>query len=305
VTGADGFVGRRLSQLLASVGHEVVAVSRHHIMAGGKHMPLTTLQSNIGDSEVVIHLAARAHVMRETYTKPIDEFRKTNVDLTLSLARIAARAGVNRFVFVSSIGVLGNSSGERILAECDVPSPQEPYAVSKWEAEQALRQLSAESDLPVVIVRPPLVYGPDAKGNFLRLLKLVASRMPLPFGCINNHRSYVGLGNLCDFLLACAFHPDAGDKTFHVSDDEDISTPDLVRMMANEMGRSRQIMRCPSWLLGTAAAAVGRRKDLERLTANLRVDSKLASNTLGWRPKNSLPAGVAEMVLWFKSTHNL
>jgi nucleoside-diphosphate-sugar epimerase len=243
--------------------------------------------------------------MRETHTKPIDAFRKTNVDITLSTARIAARAGVKRFVFVSSIGVLGNSSGDRILSESDAPSPQEPYAVSKWEAEQALHQLSAELDLPVVIVRPPLVYGPNAKGNFLRLLKLVASGMPLPFGCINNHRSYVGLSNLCDFLLVCAFHSDAGNKTFHVSDEEDVSTSELVRMLANEMGRSRQIMRCPPWLLSTIAAAVGRQKDLERLTANLRVDSQLARNILGWRPKNSLPAGIAEMVLWFKSTHNL
>jgi nucleoside-diphosphate-sugar epimerase len=305
VTGADGFVGRRLSQLLASVGHEVVAVSRHHIMAGGKQMPLTTLQSNIDDSEVVIHLAARAHVMRETHAEPIEEFRKTNLDLTLSVAQMAAKAGVNRFVFVSSIGVLGNSSGDRVLAESDPPSPQEPYAVSKWEAEQQLHRLTADSNLPIVIVRPPLVYGPNVRGNFLRLLNLVASSMPLPLGGINNCRSYVGLNNLCDFLLVCAFHFDASGKTFHISDGQDISTSGLVRMIANEMRRSRRIMRCPSWLLNAAAAAVGRQKDVERLTANLRVDSNFARSTLDWCPRTSLQEGLAEMVLWFKSTRGL
>jgi len=250
-------------------------------------------------AHAVIHLAARAHVTHETLREPLQEFRRINRDGTLAMAEMAARSGVTRFVFVSSIGVLGNASGSRAFREEDVPSPLEPYAVSKWEAEQELRALAANSRLEVVVVRPPLAYGPHVKGNFLRLLRLVGSGVPLPFGAVDNRRSYVGLHNLCNFLLVCALHPSAGGHTFHVADGEDISTPELLVMMAAAMGKKARLYRCPPGLLRAAASILGRRGELERLTADLRVDPAFAQTVLGWQPIVPLPIGIAKMVRWF------
>jgi nucleoside-diphosphate-sugar epimerase len=255
-------------------------------------------------SRAVIHLAARAHVIHETCVDPLAEFRRANVDHAVFIAKMAARAKVGRFVFVSSIGVLGNSSGTKAFRESDTPSPIEPYAISKWEAEQELGAWSVGSGLPIVIVRPPLVYGPCVKGNFLRLLRLVAGRLPLPFGDVNNRRSYVGVANLCDFLLTSATHPAADGKTFHVADDEDVSTAELLRIMAKAMRKSRRVLRCPAWVLQAGAVLLRRQAEMERLTTNLRVDSTLSRSTLGWQPKNRLPAGIAEMVHWFRLAHN-
>jgi nucleoside-diphosphate-sugar epimerase len=247
----------------------------------------------------VIHLAARAHVTREAHDDPLGEFRKVNLHGALAVAELAARARVTRFVFVSSIGVLGNASGGRIFSESDAPSPAEPYAVSKWEAEQSLRVLAKSSALQIVVVRPPLTYGPHVKGNFLRLLRLVKSGVPLPFGGVRNSRSYIGVHNLCEFLILCAFHPSANGRTFNVSDGEDLSTPELLQLMAAAMGKKARLFHCPAPLLRAAATVLRKRTELDRLTANLRVDSSLAREALGWRPALDLRTGIAQMVRSF------
>jgi nucleoside-diphosphate-sugar epimerase len=300
VTGSDGFVGKAMTEMLASEGHVVVPLEKKRLLLGERHISCPEIENAMRDSQAVIHLAARAHITSERHVDPLSEFRRVNVDGALSVAEMAARAGVARFVFVSSIGVLGNTSGARIFTEDDTPSPAEAYAVSKWEAEQALRALYANSPLQLVIVRPPLAYGPRVKGNFLRLLRLVAGPMPLPFGAIENCRSYVGIGNLCALLAACALHPSAAGHTFHVADEESVSTPELVRMISGAMGKRSRMFRCPPSCLRAAAAILGRRAEFDRLAANLRVDSGLARRTLGWRPSVTLHTGVAEMVRWFE-----
>jgi nucleoside-diphosphate-sugar epimerase len=299
VTGPDGFIGRTLMEALNSAGHQAVPAAKVRILLEKRSTPNPPLDSLLRDCSVVIHLAGRAHVIRELHNDPSGEFRKANLHATLSMADIAAKAGVTRFVFVSSIGVLGNTSGRAVFNERDVPSPKEPYAVSKWEAERALGDLARTSGMQIVVVRPPLVYGPHVKGNFLRLLRLVACGVPLPFGAIHNSRSYVGVHNLCDLLISCAFHPSAAGLTFNVADGEDVSTPELVAMMASAMGRRARLFSCPMALLRATTTALGKRDQLERLTANLRVDSSLAQSTLNWRPSKTLRVGIAEMVQWY------
>lgn len=299
VTGSDGFVGRSLTAMLSTAGHRVIPVAREHAVLGDRHLISSSLESAMRDSHAVIHLAGRAHVIDEFHNDPLGEFRKVNLNGTLSVAELAASVGVARFVFVSSIGVLGNTSGDRMFNEEDAPSPKEPYAVSKWEAEQELHSLAKNSRLQIVVVRPPLVYGPHVKGNFLRLLRLVASGMPLPFGAIQNCRSYVGVHNLCDFLISSAFHPSANGRTFNVADGEDVSTPELLQIIATAMGKRARIFRCPQSILRATAVVVGKNAELERLTTNLRVDSSFARTTLGWQPTQALRVGIAEMVRWF------
>jgi UDP-glucose 4-epimerase len=285
--------------MLTSAGHEVIALTRKQLVLGNRQISNPMLESSMNESQAVIHLAGRAHVIRELHSDPLAEFRRANFNGTLSVAEMAARAGVMRFVFVSSIGVLGNSSGDRVFSEHDVPSPKEPYAVSKWETEQGLLSLAKNSPLQIAVVRPPLVYGPHVKGNFLRLLRLVGSGVPLPFGAIRNCRSYIGVHNLCDFLLSCTFHPSADGRTFNVADGEDISTPELLEMIAAAMGKKPRIFRCPPSLLRAAAVALGKRAEVERLTTNLRVDTSLVQATLKWRSTKTLREGIAEMVRWF------
>ena len=301
VTGADGFVGKILCEALKSAGHEVIPLTRAQFVLGERQIVNPSLESAIRDAHAVIHLAARAHVTQETHGDPLGEFRRVNLHGALGVADLAARAGVARFVFVSSIGVLGNASGSRIFTEGDSPSPAEPYAVSKWEAEQGLHALAKNSALQMVVVRPPLAYGPRVKGNFLRLLRLVKSGVPLPFGAVRNSRSYIGVHNLCEFLILCAFHPSANGRTFHVSDGEDVSTPELLQLMAAAMGKKARLFRCPPPLLRAAAIVLRKRTELHRLTADLRVDSSLARKALGWQPTMDLRAGIAEMVRAFVS----
>jgi nucleoside-diphosphate-sugar epimerase len=295
VTGADGFIGRPLTELLTRTGNQVIPVTRKDFVLGGQQSSGAKLEVAIQGARAVIHLAGRAHVLREINRDPLAEFRRTNVDGTLAVAEAAARAGVERFVFMSSIGVLGNTSGTARFSESNQPSPQGPYAISKLEAERALQSLAQRTGLQVVLVRPPLVYGANVKGNFLRLLRLVQSGSPLPFGSIDNLRSYVGVHNLCEFLLLCVMHPSAAGRIFHVADGEDVSTPELLEILATSMGRKPRILRCPPALLRAAATMVGRLGELERLITNLLVDSTLARTDLGWRPSKPMRDEIGEM----------
>jgi nucleoside-diphosphate-sugar epimerase len=299
ITGTSGFIGSRLKRMFQEHGHEVVPVPRELLFAKQEAEDARALEALMRDAAAVIHLAARAHVIVERQNDPLGEFRKANLAGTVVTCEAAMRAGVPRFVYVSSIGVLGASSGDRVFRESDPPSPVEPYAISKWEAEQALHEMEASSpSTQIVVVRPPLVYGPGVKGNFLRLLRLVHSGVPLPLGNVKNRRSYVGLHNLCEFLMLCSHHPQA-KGLFLVSDGEDVSTPDLLNMITDAMAKRSRVFDFPRLPLRVLATALGKRAELERLTGDLRVDSSFARSKLGWNPTMSLRAGVAEMVDWF------
>lgn len=297
VTGASGFVGRRLCVALAKRDLEVVPASRQNDTRLDV-LNAVSWRSVFREGDVVVHLAGRAHIIKETSANPLAEFRAVNVEGTLNVARAAAHAGVRRLVFASSIGVLGNASG-RVLTELDEPAPQSLYGISKWEAEQQLRSLERASGLDVVIVRPALVYGPGASGNFERLLKLVASGMPLPFGSIRNMRSFIGIDNLCDLLIACSLSDAASGRLFLASDGHDVSTPELLEVMASGMGRRSRVFSCPLRVLEVVASVLGARDELQKLASSLRVDASRARSELGWTPKKSFEEGVFEMVKWY------
>ena len=287
LTGATGFVGRALAESLFHRGLKVLPIARD------VNPELILPQAN-----VVVHLAARVHVMYEKSTNPLNDFRKSNVDATVSLARQAAAAGIARFIFMSSVKVNGEESPLFLgFTELDLPDPQDPYGVSKWEAEQALQQVAAETGMEVVIIRPPLVYGPGVKANFAALMRAVIRGWPLPFGAIQNARSLVGLDNLVDFISCCMTHPAAANQTFLVSDGHDVSSAQLVRELAAAAGVKPNLWSVPQWFLEFGAVMVGRRKAVQRLCGSLQVDISKARRVLGWQPAVSMQEGLKQAFL--------
>ncbi len=246
----------------------------------------------------VIHLAARAHILNDTIDDPLAAFRSTNVAGSVQLARCAARAGVRRFVFVSSIGVNGNANS-RPFTQADAAAPAEAYAISKFEAEQALIEETSNSAMELVIVRPPLVYGPDCPGNFLRLLKLLSSGVPLPFGAISTKRSFVSVWNLADFLATCVLNPQAAGEVFLVSDMEDVTLPGLLRGLAAGMGKKAPLFSLSPALLGFVAGIAGKSAMFEKLCGNLTVDASHARTVLNWHPPVSLAEGLRRTGSWY------
>lgn len=311
VTGANGFVGKVVCEKLSSRGFDVVAAIRDpsgsngvasngaiHAVAVGNIDEKTDWMAVLNGCSSVIHLAARAHVLSDTTADPLAAFRETNVDGALQLARSAMLAGVRRFVFVSSVGVNGQRSSAP-FTETDTPQPAEPYAVSKLEAELALRKITSGSSMQLVIVRPPLVYGPECPGNFLRLLKLLSAGIPLPFGAIRGKRSFIGVWNLADFLITCVLHEKAAGNLFLVSDMEDIALPDLLRRLAEGMGKEVPLFSFnPVWL-GRFASIVGRAGMFEKLCGSLTVDPSHAHITLDWTPPISLTDGLCRTADWY------
>ncbi|WP_026148219.1 SDR family oxidoreductase [Thioalkalivibrio sp. HL-Eb18] len=304
VTGASGFVGKGLVGRLADEGSgwmPVAGVRQRGGLFGEEwaYGPLERFGADVGlpgGLDAVVHLAARAHVLEEAADDPLTEFRRCNVDGALELARQAAQAGVRRFVFVSSIGVNGHETVQP-FTEGDAPSPQEPYAVSKREAEDGLRALSAETGLELVIIRPPLVYGPGAPGNFGRLLRWVNKGVPLPLGAVTqNRRSLVALDNLVDLIVTCLEHPAAAGETFLVADGEDVSTAGLLRKVGDALERPARLVPVPVWLLRAGAAALGKREMARRLLGSLQVDASKAREVLGWTPPVSLDEGLRRAV---------
>jgi UDP-glucose 4-epimerase len=225
--------------------------------------------------------------MKEQSDDPLTEFRATNVAATAHLARSAARHGVKRFVFVSSVGVHGRPLG-RPFTEADAPAPDDLYAVSKLEAEMALREIASQLDMELVVVRPPLVYGPDCPGNFLRLLKLVASGVPLPFAKVSGLRSFISVSNLADFLAACSTDDRAAGKTFLISDNHDIALPALVKTLRKSMGIKVRLVPLSEDLLELGCSLIGKRRLYQKLCGELTVDPKYAMETLGWKPPTGL-----------------
>lgn len=295
VTGASGFIGRALCERLSADGHIVVpAVRRPAGLANelslGDFAASTDWRNALPGCQAVVHLAARVHTGGDP-----SAFQATNTEATLALARQAADAGVRRFVFVSSVKVHGEGR-ETAYKESDTPAPEDDYARSKWAAEQGLHALACDTGLEVVILRPPLVYGPGVKANFRQLMRAVERGWPLPLGAIHNRRSVLYLGNLVDAIQLCIEHPDAAGHTFLLDDGEAISTPQLVRAVAHAMDRPARLLSVPVGLLELAGTLLGKRSAVTRLTASLFVDSSLIRTRLGWVPPYSTTAGLAVTV---------
>lgn len=259
---------------------------------------LTDWSTALHGCDVVIHTAARVHIMQERALDPLAEFRRVNVAGTLNLARQAADGGVQRFVFLSSIKVNGEMtpSGQPFTAS-QAAAPLDPYGVSKAEAEEALRRLGAETGMEIVIIRPPLVYGPGVKANFGRLVSAIGRGWPLPLGCVeHNRRSLVALDNLVDLILTCTTHPAAAHQTFLVSDGKDLSTAELLRRVGMAMGRPARLLPVPSRLLRAGAMLAGKGDLAQRLLDNLQVDITHTRQTLGWQPPISVDEGLRRVV---------
>ena len=301
LTGATGFIGKALTHYLKSDdSYSLVTVSRSNENIRTPDVksyiihdisPETEWSDFLQDVDVIIHTAARAHIIKENSDDPLTEFRKTNCQGTLKLAEKAAQIGIKRFIFISSVGVHGDQS-LRPFTEKDPLSPLEPYAISKLEAEKGLFEIADKSEMEVVIIRPPLVYGPNAPGNFRLLVNWVSKNVPLPLGSVHNKRSFIGLDNLTDFIITCIEHPAAANETFLVSDDEDMSTTELLQRMGSALGKSARLIPVPPLLLQTGAGLFGKRKMARRLLGSLQVDISKAKELLGWRPPVSVDEGL-------------
>ena len=294
LTGATGFVGRALlSELLIQENFLTVAVRNYSNIfpKSVDQVVLGDLSANINwentirNIDCIIHVAGKAHVIDTKKSSVLDEFRKINTIATLNLATRAAKSGVKRFIFISSIGVNGNQNSKP-FTEQDQPNPQEPYAISKYEAEQGLFQISKKTGLEVVIIRSPLVYGLNAPGNFGRLLRWVNAKhpIPLPFGSINNVRSLVALDNLVDFIVLCISHKKASNEIFLLSDGDDLSTTKLLQNILKIYNKKTLLLPIPVRWMVFAAKLIGREADALRLFSSLQVDSSKARNLLGWKP---------------------
>lgn len=306
MTGGSGFIGRSLYPQLKSLGHQVRCGLRHASPPAGMHsadfVDVGSIDAStdwgraLFDAEVVVHLAARAHVTHERNLDPLSEFRTVNVQGTLNLARQAADSGVCRFVFISSIGVNGSES-VRPFTEVDVPAPQEPYAVSKMEAETGLFEIGKKTGMEVVVIRPPLVYGAGAPGNFGRLIKAVKSGLPLPFGAVHNRRTLVGIDNLTSLIACCIEHPSAANQVFLAGDAEDLSTSDLLRLIGESLNRRARLISIPVALMEAIGSAVGRRATVRKICSNLQIDISKAREVLGWEPPLSAVEGLKQAAL--------
>ena len=309
VTGASGFVGMALSKKLYARGFAVRAAVRsaNSTIENSQAVEVGSIDSKtnwtdaLHDVDVVIHLAARVHVMKDIAADPLVEFRKVNLHGTENLARQAARAGVKRLVYVSSIKVNGEQTTAAPYSEHDSANPQDPYGVSKWEAEQALLRVAQETGLEVVIVRPPLVYGPGVKGNFISLFSAIDKGIPLPLAGANNARSLVYVGNLVDALIACATHPDAAGKTYLISDGIDVSTAKLAKEIAAALQCKDRTFYFPPTVLRAMAGLLGKSAQVDRLFGSLCVDSTKIRDELGWTPPYTLQQGLRETADWYRS----
>lgn len=301
LTGASGFVGSKLfSELKCDSSFQVMGVCRRSLEGDGSAGPqavgdllradLSVLLSGV---DVLIHAAARAHIMKDEVVDPLAEYRRVNVEGTLNVARQAMAAGVKRFVFISSIKVNGEATVKGMAFRADdKPAPEDAYGQSKLEAEQGLVQLAAENGLEVVIIRPPLVYGPGVKGNFASMIKLVEKGFLLPLGAIHNKRSLVGIDNLVDLIIRCIDHPAAANQVFLAGDGEDLSTTELLRGVGKAMGKPARLIPVPAGMLQLGASLLGKKAMAQRLLGSLQVDISKTCELLDWKPPYSVEEGL-------------
>ncbi len=302
ITGGKGFVGSALSRCSLALEYNIRVSSRQKMVFDQNNLERCQVGDLNGKTywlnalegvDVVVHCAGRSHILYETTVDSLATYRKVNRDGTLKLARQAVEAGVKRFVFISSIGVNGlQTKITKPFSEIDEPKPHNAYTLSKWEAEQGLFQLAGKTGLEVVVIRPPLVYGFGAKGNFNLLSRAIRSGWPLPLSPVNNQRSFVGLDNLLDFILICIKHPKAANQTFLVSDGHDLSTFEFIRAMSNAVGKDVRLMPVPVMILRAAAFIVGKGDAMMGLYGNLQIDASKARTLLGWAPPVSVEEGL-------------
>lgn len=297
LTGSTGFVGSVLySSLLEN--YEVVSVFRNQIknlskncFSVGDFNESTNFSDALNDIDTVIHLAARAHIANECTSNSLDEYRKCNTKATLKLAKQSAEAGVRRFIFISSIGVNGVSN-EQPFTAFDTPKLTDNYAISKYEAEIGLKEISETTGMEFVIIRPPLVYGYAAPGNLGTLLRVAEKNFSLPLGAINNQRSFVSIHNLIDLITTCITHPNAANQVFLVSDDENISTSNFLKKLTLAAGNKPRLLPVPVLILKILASMIGKKAVVERFSSSLTIDIEHTKSTLNWRPPISLEQGI-------------
>jgi nucleoside-diphosphate-sugar epimerase len=315
ITGVNGFIGSPLAYALTAKGYEVRGAVRanascndtmHEVVEVGDIDGNSDWAKALQDMDVVIHLAARVHEVKETSVSPLEEYLTVNLHGTVNLAIQAASSGVKRFVYTSSIKVNGEQTtgGERFSVS-DQPDPKDGYGISKYQAENALLEIGRETGMEIVIVRPPLVYGPGVKANFYSLMRLIDKASPLPFAKISNKRSMIYVGNLVNALTLVATHPLAADKTYLVSDGEDVSTPQLMQVLAKALHKPDMVFPLPLALVRSVARLFGKTAAIDKLTQSLVVDSSRISDELGWQPPYTMAQGIQATVDWYlQSVHS-
>lgn len=311
LTGASGFVGRALLKHLGSRGHEIRAALRRPVeLEGAEILPVGDLEQDIDwrealtDVDCVIHLAARVHQLRERSANPLAAYRRVNTAASLHLGEQAAESGVRRFIYLSTAKIYGENSAQHSFREKDPPAPQSPYALSKREAEEGLQHISAQSDMELCILRPPLIYGPGVSANFLRLMDHIAQRKWLPLGRVSNRRSLLSLQNLLEVIALCVTHPAAAGRTFNVSDGENLSTPDLIRRVAAVLDVDANLSDMPPNILKLGMKLLGRGKEAERLLGDFVLDNTHLRETLDWQP-HPMESGLQETAHWYRAWRHM
>lgn len=308
VTGSNGFLGHYLCQFLAELNYLVLAQTRKAQTIN--HPNITNINFDLNDNldsidlnqvEVIIHCAGRAHIMNETAASPLEAYRQTNVQGTLNLAKKAVQSGVKRFIYLSSIKVNGEYTTIQPFRPNEVVSTDDPYGLSKYEAEQALLELSKKTGLEVVIIRPVLIYGPNVKANFKSMVNLASKKVPLPIGCLDNKRSMVSIYNLADLIHICMTHPNANGEVFLASDQDDISVKQLFEKLAHYQNNKLLMLPVPKSLIGFLSSLVGKKSVALRLCSELVVDSSKNTKVLGWTAPYTVDASLEKM---FNSSHS-
>lgn len=302
LTGGSGFVGSCVAKRLLDGGHRVTVAVRGSEVGFDARLKFWRFKELSADQDwaaalegksLVIHCAARVHVMSDSAVDPLTDFRNVNVDGTCALARQAAEAGVRRFIFISSVKVNGESTSLGLPYRADdIPAPKDFYGISKFEAEQGLRKVATETGMEVVIIRPPLVYGPGVKGNFAGMIKLVRNGFPLPLGAIHNKRSFVGVDNLVDLIIRCIDHPAAANQVFLAGDGADLSTTELLRGVGKAMGKPARLIPVPTGTLQLGATLLGKKAMAQRLLGSLQVDISKTCELLDWKPPYTVEEGL-------------
>ena len=308
ITGASGFIGQHIVRVLCNHNYILRKAVRDgnkndcapDISIVGNIDGMTSWKKALRDVDIVIHLAARVHLLKDNTANPLYEFRKVNVNGSINLARQAAESGVKRLIFLSSVKVNCEQSSSGIpLTEASPLLPESAYGISKMEAEQGLLNIAKKTGLEVVILRPPLVYGPGVKGNFLNMMEWLIKGIPLPFGAINNNRSFVAVENLVNFLVLCLDHPAAVNQIFFVSDGKDLSTTELLRCLAKKMSCPSRLVPIPQRLLEISLKTIGRQDLVSKLCKSFQVDIRKAQTFLGWQPIITIESGLDNTAKWF------